>query len=219
MESPLSRAAVPDTLGVTTEGEHMSWQGVLVTLAFVALLVIGFLARRWSRNLARKAEENFRTGMTADRAGIAFVDKKVAGLATVAHFDASVATVAPALAGIKLPMFWKHPEPTVWLIEIAAGDPTPSTLAVLEPDGSGSRLALVRSSDGAGIPMDDATWRKLRTRAVEAARAAGITVSEHQGPDLVRTPRVDTTGMAPGVAANAPHFFERPGYFPGPPVG
>lgn len=191
----------------------MNWQGYLVVAALIVLLVLGVLARRWTRNFARKAQENLNSGLTADKAGIGVVDRTITALATVARFEAPVERVAVALDPVKLPMFWTRPEPARWVIELAKGDPTPATVAILEPDGTGSRLALVRAQESAGVPTSEPDWRKLRTRALETARAAGIDAVEQPGPALVRTPRVDTTGMSAGEAARVPHFFERPGYF------
>jgi hypothetical protein len=190
--------------------------GYLAAAGLIALIALGLLARRWSRNFARKAQENLQTGRTADQAGFAFVDKAVAELAVVAHFDADLATVAAALAGIKPPLGWKHPSAEQWMTPMSAADPTPGALAILEPDGAGTRFALARGQSYAGLPTSDKEWKKLRTRAIEAARSAGITTTEQAGPALVRTPLVDVTGIHPGVAANLPHAYDRPGYFPGP---
>lgn len=193
--------------------------GWLGAAGLIVLIVLGLIGRGWSRRLARKAQANLQSGLTADRAGIAVVDRAVAELALVARFDADLPTVATALSGIKMPMLWQHPTPDQWMTPTSAIDPTPSALAILEPDGTGTRLALVRSQAYAGMPTGDGQWKKLRTNAIRAAQAAGITTTEQRGPALVRTPLVDITGVAPGVAANLPHAYLRSGDASGASVG
>jgi hypothetical protein len=186
------------------------WGGVLVFALFVALSILGALANGWWRRYQRRIAHAVETGATADKMGYAFVDSAVASLATVLHFPVGVVQASALVSETKLPMFWTQTGEHEWSQPVAKGDPIKGAIAIVEAAPGGSQLALVRGSDSIGLPISDKTWAKFRRVVAKTATERGIAVREEQGTALVRVPRQDITGMAPGVVANIPHFWERP---------
>ncbi len=186
------------------------YQGYFVFAALIAAVILAALARRWTNNYISRAQAGAARGATFDKSGHAFIEKAIESLATVVHFDTGPAQAAALLGSAKLPMFWKRAGEYEWLIETAKGDPTPATIAVIERDDEGSRLALIRAQDMTGLTVSEPDWRKLRAVALKVAAAAGVSAFEEQGPTLVRVPQVDLTGMVPANAASALHYWQRP---------
>jgi hypothetical protein len=189
------------------------WQQIqpyVVVGALVALVIIGIIARRWTRNFARRAQEGAARGATFDKAGHGFIDKGIASLGAVVVFPVPLDQVTPLLSGMKLPMFWKADGDQRWIVTGTDGTGEPGAIAVLEATETGSRLALIRGQDMTGMPMSDKDWAKLRAAAIKTAGASGVSAQEEQGPPLVRTPLTDLTGMPPAAQAQAKHAWLRP---------
>ncbi|WP_127792517.1 hypothetical protein [Agromyces sp. LHK192] len=196
----------------------MSWwqeyQGFVIVGALFAL--VGVLAavrirmRAWTGDVAKASAEGRTWQDNPDPA----VTKALASLATVVHVPLEVGAAADLLADAKLPRFWRHDDPREWNLPASAIDPTPITVARLEPAPDGSTVRLVRAQEFASVPHE-ADWRKLRRALAKAAEARGITVAERLGPQLVRTPTTDVSNLSPGEAARTPHVWLAPA--PAPP--
>ncbi|MCD4523608.1 hypothetical protein [Nocardioides sp. cx-173] len=184
----------------------MSWwqeyQGFLVVGAFVALLYLRARVRRWQRRNVERAAQNAAAGVTWDQTGDPVIEKALDSLATVVHLPVDLERAVALLDGVKTGLWWKRRGPAELYAE-------PNTVAVLEPDGDGTRLALTKADDRGGIPPSEPDWRKLRRRVVAAAQQAGIEASEVPGPRLVRTPVSDLTGLSPAEAAQRAHLWRR----------
>ncbi len=183
-------------------------QGYFIIALFPILIVIAILGRRWRRRYQDRLMQNMAKGVTWGNSGSPVVDKIVTVLSTVVHFSAGPDQVAALIGGTKLPFSWEQTGPHEWSMPIGKGSPVMGTIARLQADGAGSRLSLVRAPEIFNMPVNDASWRKLRKLVVAAAEAAGIDTREEVGDLLVRTPQTDHTGLAPIEAANALHYWE-----------
>jgi hypothetical protein len=175
--------------------------GALIVLSVVAVVVRARM-RSWTGNVAQAAAEGKSWQDNSD----ASVAKALDSLATVVHLPVDPDAAAGLLAGAKLPMFWKHPQPGEWHIPANAADPTPATIARLEPATDGCEIRLVQAQEMASIPQET-DWRKLRRSLAKAAEAQGVTVTERQGTRLVRTPTTDVSHLTPAEAARTPHVW------------
>ena len=178
------------------------YQGLFVLGAFVVVLYVGARVRRWQRRRTDEAIDNAVAGVTWDQLDSPVVAKALASLATVVHLPVGLDRASEVLDGVKPGIWWSRAEPHELRID-------EETVAVLEPDGEGTRLALLRAKDSGGIPSTEGDWRRLRRKVVAAAQAAGIDAREAPGPRLVRTPLVDLGGLSPAEAAVRPHSFRR----------
>ena len=192
----------------------MDWwqqfQGPWLIALFPLIAILGALLRRRVRRYQNELIENSAKGKVWGNSGNPVVDKIVAALSTVVRFSASTVQVSALLSASKLPFFWRQTGPNEWSMPTAKGSPIMGTIARLEPDGAGSRLALVRAPEIITMPVSDGDWRKLRRMAVKAAQAAGIESREEVGVLLVRTPQTDHTGLTPLEASTALHYWEPP---------
>jgi hypothetical protein len=186
--------------------------GALIVLSVAAVLVRARM-RSWTGNVAQAAAE----GKTWQDNPDPSVAKTLDSLATVVHLPIDTDAAAGLLAGAKLPMFWKHPEPREWYIPVNAADPTPATIARLEPAADGCEVRLVQAQEMASIPQET-DWRKLRRSFAKAAEAQGVAVTERTGAPLARTPTTDVSHLTSAEAARTPHIW-RPAPQAGPDAG
>ncbi len=187
------------------------WGGYFVFALFIAVSILGALANGWWRRYQRRVAKAVETGATVDKMGYGFIDRGIDSLAMVLRLPVGVEQAAELVNATKLPMFWKQTGDLEWSEPVAKGDPIKGAIFVAEAAADGSQLALVRGRDSIGMPMSDKAWAKIRRVVAKTATDRGIGAHEEQGTALVRVPRVDTTGMAPAMVANTPHFWERPG--------
>ena len=192
----------------------MEWwdrvQPYLVFGLFVLLLAAGVLARRWTRRFASKAQANLDSGAVHSLGGDSMAVRQRDELRTVLRFPVPAEVVAPALAGMTLALLWTQTGPQRWHLPVARGAEESAAIVVLEEASGGSQLALTRAEESAGVILTDASWRKIRRNAARAAAAAGIQGFEALGPELMRVPLADVTGMTPAQTALVKHRWERP---------
>lgn len=202
----------------------MSWfqqnTGYFVVLAFVALIVIGFFARRAarryqnglierSRQMAAEGGEAGIAGAMVARAAKASTE---GGLGTVASFAASRAQVLAALGTGNLPGGWKLEAEGLWAFSGSKINGQKPTAAALIDVPGGAQLVLLRSEDIAGVAIAEGVWRSVRGKAVDIAKRAGIDASEIEGPALERHPVGDVSGLTPEKLAHHKHVWLRPGH-------
>jgi hypothetical protein len=201
---------VRDESGASVADWWQQYQGFFLVALFPLIVILGALLRRRVRRYQNELMDNSAKGLVWGNSGNPVVDKIVAALSTVVHFSASVVQVSALLSATKLPFFWQQTGPNEWSMPIGKGSPIMGTIVRLEADGAGSRLALVRAPEILTIPGSDSDWRKFRRMSIKAAEAAGIESREDLGVLLVRTPQTDHTGLTPGEAAIALHYWEPP---------
>ena len=186
------------------------YQGFFILALFPLVLVAGALLRRRMRRYQNELIDNSAKGVVWGNSGSPAMRKIVATLSAVVHFSASTVQVSALLSAAKLPFFWQQTGPNEWSMPTGKGSPIMGTIVRLEPEGAGSRLALVRAPEILTIPGSDGDWRKFRRMSIKAAEAAGIESREDIGTLLVRTPQTDHTGLTPIEASTALHYWEPP---------
>ena len=160
--------------------------GFFVVGAFIALLVLGAWARRYSRRMVARAADNAARGVTTTDTPL--VQRKIDSLGTQVHLGVDGERAEQVVGAARLPRWWKHPTPREWTIPVTRDDPAVSgTLAVLVDDGAGgSILRLEHAAELGGMPTSDGDWARLRRSVLKAAEAAGVPAEEVPGLRLVR---------------------------------
>ena len=157
-------------------------QGYFVFAAFIALLVVGAWARRWSRRFVARAADNAARGVTWDTAGNPLVDQMLQSLATEVRLATDLAGAEALTAAMRLPRWWEVDHPGQWSIRVQEE----ATTAQLRPLPDGVALVLVQAQHTNGLPVWEKDWRRLRAAVVQAAAAAGVEAHEEPGPALVK---------------------------------
>jgi hypothetical protein len=186
------------------------WGGVLVVAAFVAISILGILAKRWTNRFTNKmiANTQKQSAYGARGKNMDFLLQDMTkGIVFAAGADQVAAVVTPAIGKP-----WIVSGPQQWAIPVSKKDPALAQIVVLEPTPGGSRLALVRAADVLGVPEGTTEWVFLRQAALKAALAAGIDAREEpSGQPFVRVPDRDVTGLSTAELARVSFSWQRSG--------
>ncbi len=171
------------------------WVGLLVVIVPAIGYVLSRRAKRYQRGLiAQSARANDPVLAAEDAANSVAATGN--DLSTVLLFPVNAATMTSHLTDLKLPWTWIQSSATQWQVPLTGDDPTPAAIVVLEDTPSGSRLAVTRADQVGDRVSTLGEWKKIRESATKAARSAGITATEGQGPALAIVGTVDTAGTA-----------------------
>ncbi len=186
------------------------WGGVLVFALFVAISVLGVLAKMWVRRFQNKliadTERQMAHGARGKNMDFLLHDMSKSVVFSVGADQATMA-VTPAIGKP-----WIVAGSQQWGVPVSRKDPTLGEVVVLEAIPGGSRLALVRTTDALGAPGGTTEWIFLRQAALKAALAAGIDAREEPtGLPFVRVPDRDVTGLSTAELARENFSWQRSG--------
>lgn len=176
-------------------------------LALVAVVVLSIVVRRGKRGMLDRAVHNVENGITADTSGDAAIDTAIMSQSVELHFDAPVERVAQVLGGVKLPFMLERLGDQAWGDRKTVEES--QSYGRLEATATGCRARMLRFADANGLTPVEPDWRKLRERLAKAATAAGIAVTQVQGPRMNRVPiGAMPAHLRPEQAGLAPHRWQ-----------